>query len=191
MVKENKFDLMDLIVILVKRKLLLFSTLIITLAGSYLTVYYFVEEKFEASATIIPAETSSMGGLSSMMKGLSASAFGVGNVGVKNQIELFNTIIYSRSLLETVLDSFNLMKFHQSDNREKAILSLKQSIITTNNDDISFEIKVRETSPKLAADIVNFIVVNLNKTVINLNIRKSKENREFIQNRYDEVVTNL
>lgn len=188
---EKKFDLLDLIVILVKRKIILFFTLIITLAGSYLAVYYLVEEKFEASATIIPSETSSLGGLSSMMKGLSGSAFGMGNVGVKNQIELYNTIIYSRSLLENILDTFQLMKLRQVESREKALLNLKQSIMTTNNEDISFEIKVRESSPKLAADIVNFIVAHLNRTVIDLNIRKSKENREFIQKRYDEVVVNL
>jgi capsule polysaccharide export protein KpsE/RkpR len=191
MPEENKFDLLDLIVILVKRKFILFFTLIITLAGSYSAIYYFVDEKFESTATIIPSETSSLGGISSMMKGISGAALGLGNVGAKNQIELYNTIIYSRSLLESILDTFQLMKFHKSESREKAILSLKESIITTNNEDISFDIKVRESSPKLAANIVNFIVSHLNRTVINLNIRKSKENREFIQKRYDEVVLNL
>lgn len=191
MAEENKFDLMDLIVIVVKRKIFILFTLIFTLGLSYGAIYLFVEEKFEATATIIPSETSSAGGLSSMMKGLSGAAMGFGSFGAKNQIELYNTIIYSRSSLENILDTFKLMKLHQYESREKAILGLKESIITSNNDDISFDIKVRENSPELAANITNYIVSHLNKTVVDLNIRKSKENREFIEKRYEEVVVKL
>lgn len=191
MAEENKFDLMDLLVILVKRKIFILFTLLFTLSISYGSIYLFVEEKFEASATIIPSETSSAGGLSSMMKGLSGAAMGFGNFGAKNQIDLYNTIIYSRSTLENILDTFKLMKLHQYESREKAILGLKENIVTTNNDDISFDIKVRENSPELAANITNYIVAHLNKTVVDLNIRKSKENREFIEKRYEEVVVKL
>ncbi len=191
MSEKNSFDMLDLLVIIVKRKVFLSLVLILSLAISYGAIYYFVDEKFEANSVIVPSEQSSMGGLSSMMKGLSGGSFSFGNSAVKEQIELYNTIIFSRSTLETILDTFKLMKLHQAESREKALKSLKESIITKNNEDVSFEIVVRESTPKLAADITNFIVTHLNKTVINLNVRKSRENREFIQKRYEEVVDKL
>ncbi|MBE2279501.1 MAG: hypothetical protein IAE91_03850 [Ignavibacteriaceae bacterium] len=191
MSENSKFEIIDILVVLVKRKFLFLFTALLIGAITYFSLLFFVEEKFEASATIIPSETGQMSGFSSILKNLPSMPFSLGGGAMKSQIELYATIIYSRTMLEKVLDKFDLQKAYGSESREKALKELKENISSKNDEDVAFIISATSNSPQLSADIANFIVDELNLTVIELNIQKARENREFLEKRYHEIQTGL
>ncbi len=50
---------------------------------------------------------------------------------------------------------------------------------------------VNASSPHKAAEMVNYLLQYLNETVIKLNVQKSRNNREFLGQRYDEIALKL
>jgi tyrosine-protein kinase Etk/Wzc len=191
MIEEKKIGLLDFLILLVKWKTKLLIVLLSTLIISYLLIYLFVDEKFEATALIIPSdqEQSSM---TSLLKNISGIPLNFGGLKQKTgNIDLYTTIIYSRTNLELLLDKFDLQKEYNVDKRWKALKLLKDNIVTLITEETAFEIKVTDKSPKKASEMANFIIQNLNSTIISLNITKAHDNRIFLEGRFDEIKKNL
>ena len=135
MEKENKVDLLDYLVILVKWKKLFILILISTLVISYLAIYFLIDEQYDADALIVPAEDQSLGGISSLLTGLGNNLpFDIGNMGggtTSQEMNLYNTIIYSRTNLDKVIKKFDLIKVYKLDKddpeyMEKAVKILSE-----------------------------------------------------------------
>lgn len=197
MEKEKKIDLLDYVVILVKYKFLFIITGILTAVLIYLAIYFFVDEKFDSSALIIPSEDSSMGPVSGMLGGFASELpFSIGDISGNPVINMYNTIIYSRTNLDKIIDEFNLIEVYEVSKskvgyREDLRESLAGSISAGETENMAYQIEVRSIDPQLSADITNFIVEELNKKIIELRTEKSKNNREFLENRLIEITTNL
>jgi capsule polysaccharide export protein KpsE/RkpR len=191
MTEEKKINLLDFLILIVKWKTKLLIVLFSTLIISYLFIYLFIDEKFEASALIVPSdqEQSSM---TSLLKNISGIPLSLGGLKQKSgNIDLYTTIIYSRTNLDLILDKFNLQKEYGVDKRWKALKILKDNISTTITEETAFEIKVTDKSPQKASEIANFIIQNLNSTIISLNIKKAHDNRIFLEGRFFEIKKNL
>lgn len=192
MIKEK--DLSDLIIIFIKwKKFLIFTTL---LAGilTYISIYVFIEEQFDSKALIIPSEDGGITGLAGMLGGLSGLPMGLGSSNP--DISLFTNIIYSRTMLEEIIKKFDLVTVYGLDTSQKeymeyALETLSGSITAEENDFMAYEIAVRTSNPQLSADITNYIITRLNEKLIELNVRKSTENREFLEERLAEVKLNM
>lgn len=191
MVEKRGIDLIDYLIILVKRKILLISIFIVVFIVSYLFIYLFIGEEFRAKALIIPANDDQVSSLSSVLKGFSNLPMGLGGLKEGASTDLYKTIIYSRTNLEAVIHRFDLMKEYHLQSLEKTISELESRIETKETKESAFEISVLASSRKKSAEITNFIVDKLNEAIIQLNIRKSKENRVFLEKRYAEIKENL
>jgi tyrosine-protein kinase Etk/Wzc len=190
--QENKgFDFLDFIIIILKwKKFLLISFLSIAII-SYLVIYLTVEEQFESTALIIPSEQNSPLGFSSLVKDLSALPISIGSFNIRNDIDFYTTLTYSRSNLQRVAEEFNLIEEYKVDNMEEAIKVLKKQITAKDTKEDAFQITARANSPEKSAAMTNFIVELLNQTVIEMNVKKSRDNRVFLEKRYEEVKTSL
>ncbi|MDA3860083.1 MAG: Wzz/FepE/Etk N-terminal domain-containing protein [Melioribacteraceae bacterium] len=192
MIKEK--DLSDLVIIFIKwKKFLIFTTLLVGVL-SYISIYVFIEEQFDSKALIIPSEDSGVSGLAGMLGDLSGLPMGLGNSNP--DISLFTNIIYSRTMLEEIINKFDLISIYKIDvSREEymelALETLSGSITAEENDFMAYEIAVRSSNPQLSADITNYIITRLNEKLIELNVRKSTENREFLGKRLTEVQLNM
>ncbi len=194
--EEKKIDLLDYLVILVKWKKFLILLLLPTMIITYLAIFFLVEEQFDAEALIIPAEDTSMGGIASLIGNLDVNLpFDIGGA-TSSEMGLYNTIIYSRTNLQKVIDEFNLYKVYELSSetkgyRKKALETLESNITAIETDFGAFFIETRANSPKLAADITNFVVDELNATLIKIRTEKSKNNREFLHERILDIRQNL
>lgn len=194
---EKKLDLFDYIIILVKWKKLMIALAVITLIISYLGIYFIIEEKFDSTSLVIPSDNESYSGMAGLLGGITSQLpFGISGVGASPEMSMYTTIIYSRTNLEKIVDKYNLIdvfKINRSapDFRELAIITLRDNITTSETETMAYEIKVRMNSPTLSAEINNFIIAQLNETLINLKTKKSRENRIFLENRLDDLYTEL
>lgn len=191
MATDRSIDFLDYILIILKRKWKLLGVALSILIISYLLIYFFVEERFEAKAVIIPSEDDQLGSLSSMMKGLSNLPLGLGGLKKDTNIDLYITIIYSRTNLDAVIKEFDLYREYNLNSMEKSRKVLAKNIKTKETKEGAFEISVIAGSREKSAAITNFVVVKLNENIIELNIRKSKENRAFLEKRYEEIKISL
>lgn len=189
---NNGFDILDLIQFFIsKRKFLLVLAVVIGIL-SYSTIYFFIDEEFEATSLIIPSETSSAGGLGSMISQIADLPSGLGGMfGSSVDTDLFYTLIYSRTNLDLVIQKFNLKKDYKETSLEKTRKKLLGKISVNETDYNAIEITCIATNAKKAADMSNFIVDLLNTNVIEMNVRKSRDNRIFLEKRYNELLENL
>lgn len=196
MVEDKKIDLLDYLVILIKWKKFLILLLLPTMIVTYLAIYFLIEEQFDAEALIIPAEDTSMGGIASLIGNLDVDLpFDLGATS-SPEMGLYSTIIYSRTNLQKVIDKFNLYQVYKltpetKDYKKKAVEILEDNISAIETEFGAFSLEVRANSPELAANIANFIIDELNSTLIRIRTEKSRNNRIFLQDRIVEIRENL
>ncbi|MHB9011601.1 MAG: GumC family protein [Ignavibacteriaceae bacterium] len=191
MSKERSLEFLDFIVLIVKRKKFLLVLAVISCIVAYLSVYFLIKPEYESTATIIPSQENSIGMLGALSEKLSSLPFGLGGTSSSAQMELYTTIIYSRTTIENVINKFNLMNEYHFENMEsadKAVRKMIKAEVTTGN---AFDISVFAKTPQMAAEITNYVVGILNKSIIKLNVSKAKDNREFLEKRYDEIKLSL
>ena len=94
MPEEKKIDLIDYFVILVKWKRFLILLLLPTMIITYLAIFFLVDEQFDSSALLVPAEDTSLGGLAGLMGSFTANLpFDIGGAGSSPEMNMYNTII--------------------------------------------------------------------------------------------------
>lgn len=192
MMENQQLSLWFIFKLLIINKKKLILIFLCSLVFSYGGVFFLTEKQYESTATIIPLNDSSLSGLSALFNNVSSMLpVGLGNISNESDMNMFNTIIYSRSSIEDCIKKFDLQKLYKIKQREDAVKVVRKIIktsITLNN---AYEIKVRTKSPQLAAEMTNYLVKYLNDKIIQLNGSKSKENRLFLEKRYNEITTNL
>lgn len=192
MAENRGFDFLDYLVLMVKWKKFLILTFISVFILSYAAVYFFIPPEYESTAVVIPAGSDgSLGAISGLMKNLKDLPLGLGGTSKSAETDLYLTIIYSRSTLEKLIKKFDLKKDYGLESTEETLKKLTKSINAYLSKQNSFEINVSASSPQKAADMANYILGLLNESVIKLNVAKSKNNREFLEIRYNEIKRNL
>lgn len=191
MSEDRGLDILDYLVLIIKWKKFLLLLAILIAVISYFSIYFLIGKEYESSATIIPSEESGIGNLTSLMKNFSNLPLNLGNTNKTAQMDLYNTIIYSRSTIDSVINKFGLMNDYGFKLMTDAVKSVKKMIKTEITENNAFLITCRAKTPEKAADMTNYIVDLLNRRVIDLNVGKARSNREFMQQRYKEIKENL
>ena len=192
MAEYKGFDILDYFVLIVKWKKFLLATFVIAMVLTYLSVFFLIDERYDSTALIIPAENSDLSGISSLMKSFSNLPISIpGLSGSESPTDIYTTIIYSRTSIVDLIEKFDLQTEYKSNNIDETIKVVRNDIYADETDEGAYEVTVRASSPKKAATMTNYIVEKLNSTLIKLNTTKAKENRIFLENRYTEIKNNL
>jgi tyrosine-protein kinase Etk/Wzc len=193
---KKEFHLIDSIDFLVKRKeliiLVFFFSFVITFAG----IYFFVEEQFEATATIIPREDDASNIAGGILSSIKKMPFSLGTKSASSDVDLYKTIIYSRTMMEDVINKFDLIHVYKSDTMdiaymEKALKRLREEIGTEETRESAFIITVRASTRQRAADMTNYIIEKMNNRIIDFKTSRSRDNKEFLEKRVDEIAAQL
>jgi uncharacterized protein involved in exopolysaccharide biosynthesis len=193
---ERKLTFADYLVYIVKHRRFLFITLSLTAVLGYLTIFFLVEEQFDSTSVIIPAEDEGLGGISSLLGDIGNLPLDIAGGFSSEEMGMYNTIIYSRTLLEKVIGKFNLIDIYKlslddPEYMERALKILRGNISTNATEDMSYVINVRAPNPDLSAEMNNYIIAEMNKKIVELKIEKSRNNRRFLAKRVEEIETNL
>lgn len=195
-VKHNKeITIAELIRIFLKykNKILLISLIVFIL--STLFAFFVLEPIFLSTSTV--KTTSKASGLTGLLSaGLpDLSEFGDlaagGSAG--GQLALFENILVSRKCVEGAIIRFKLNDEWKYKYMEQAVKHFRTEVIEITKDKIAgtMEIGIYDKNPLRAKEIVDFMISQLNEVNIELNVQDAKNNREFIEARYEEVKTDL
>lgn len=152
---------------------------------------YFIAVKiYESKAAILPPREG--GGGSSLAAAFSSSAVsqllgGLGSLlpsGGSNR-DVFVAILKSRTMAEEIISRFNLKDYYKAQYVVDAIRILQQVTDITISKEGVISIAVEDKDPKLAADIANAYVTNLDRLFVKLGTTDASRQRAFIAERLE------
>ena len=174
---EEEINLLDLLIVLLKHKVMIFS--VVVLAGvAALVVSLRMPDIYRSECTIAPtAREKSVGGLAALggVGAIIASEAGIGGTGSLDQ---FDVVLKSRELSNTIIQQYNLLpilfedawdyqtnRWKNKPPKREDIQKAVQNVLTIASDKkqnvmrVSFENK----NPKMAREILNYYIVGLSE----------------------------
>ncbi len=181
---------------IVERKELFTIVFVASLFLAYGGIYFFVDEQFESTATIVPRGDEDIAGISSLLRGMRGLPLGLGTSAPTSETDLYTTVLESRTLLEKVIREFDLLDVYDIDTTEygymeEAIKTLRDNITARETDEAAFLISARSTTRDRSAAMTNYLVREMNAMIISLKVSRSRENRIFLGERVKEIRAQL
>jgi capsule polysaccharide export protein KpsE/RkpR len=179
----------ELIRIFLKNKIRILSVSAIVGAIVAFFAFFVMDPIFLSTATI--KTTSSSSGLSSLLSGDAipdiSDLSGLGGGSVVKELALYENILLSRRSVEEAIIKFNIMEEEEFKYMFDALKYFRSNKMTISKDKVAgtMEIGIFDKNPEKAKEIAEFLVQQLNKINTELNVQNARNNREFIQSRYD------
>lgn len=160
---------------------------------------------YRAQTTILPPiEDSDLMGVSSLLSDLPLKALGLGSQ-ISGQTDLFLAILKSRTIMEAVIDKFDLMRKYEAKNIEIAIKKLSSYVAVNLNDEGTITLSMQVETPwlgnfssrkkdearELSKNIANYFITQLDSINRTLQGIRAKNARIFIEKRYWENQNDL
>ena len=176
---EDEIDLTELFRALSRRWRLILG---VTAASAAVALVYSMSLPvyYKAETRILPPQEKGSN-LASQLLGQAGGLIGVAG-GVKSQGELFVAMTKSRTVLDRMVDRFDLMKLYEGKYREDARKKLVE-ILKVQEDRKSgiISLTVEDRDPKRAADMANAFVEELKSLVGGLAISEAGQRRMFFE----------
>jgi len=192
--KEKRFE--DFLIVLVKwRKVIFWNTFIVTIAAIIFSLT--LDNWYTSKASILPPKKKGglfgdVAGFSTAIKDISKT---LGRLGSTSE-EAYNylALLKSRSASELVIKKFDLRNVYKIDSDkpfEDVITELEANVNFNVEDEGNVSISVQDKNPSRASKMANYYVQILNNMSINLSTQEAKNNRIFIEKRYQQLIRDI
>lgn len=162
---------------------------------------FFLPPIYEATATVLPARQEVMAGGISFGSDKDKGGSGGGTSGLMMEalggksgpslMDTLQALLASRVMTEAVSEQLNLMAYYGQNSPAAAAGNLRGETSVSIDRLKVLQIKVASRDPKMAADIANSYVANLDRLNKNLSLTATKQQRLFLENRLEEKVKRL
>jgi len=186
--REEEVDLLDLLLVLAKRKKLILG---ITLGACAISVVValLLPKIYRAETQILPPQQSDSSVVSQFLGQLGGVSGLVGAAtGLKNPNELYIGMLQSRTVLDRIIDRFGLMKLYEAEYREDAREELLDSIeVESDRKSGIIKVSVEDKDPDRAATMANTFVDELRTLTGSLAVTEAAQRRLFFEEQLREV----
>lgn len=196
--KKNKYNIIDYINLFLKNKKTILTVTIIGIFLSTIAAFFIIDPIFLSTGVIKVAtsKSSMLGGLLSSTGLSDLGDFGdlaPGSGSSAQDLALYENIVLSRRCLEETIIKFNIMEEEDFKYMYDAMKYFRDNVIVINKDKIAgtMSIGIFDKNPARAKDIADFIIFQLNKINVELSVQNAKNNRTFIEERYNLVQKDL
>ncbi|HAY32722.1 MAG TPA: GNVR domain-containing protein [Ignavibacteria bacterium] len=191
--RKMEFTLKDFIGIYKdKRKKILTVSLILGLLAAFM-VYFIMDPIFLSYGTI--KTSGKVLGLNLGIGGSEIGEFGEVLTGTSytKELALYQNILLSRRCLEETIIKFGLMEQYNYKNMQKAIKDVRENVVYIVKDIVSgtMDVGVYDKDPVRSKEITEFLIKQLDIINIEMNRQNAKNQRDFIQERYEASIVNL
>jgi tyrosine-protein kinase Etk/Wzc len=186
---EREINLLEVVQLLVKRKLFIIKVCVIALIVS--VIYSLtLPNIYSATAKILPPQKDSGGGLSALL-GQAGGLAGLAAAGGFGGGDLYLGILKSRSVADAVIRRLDLTSIYQAKTVEAARMKLDAAVKVQAGKDGIISIVADDKDPTRCALLANTFVDELGKTTVRLNLSKAGTERLFLEKRLTLVKKDL
>ncbi len=194
---DDEVNLLDYWRVLWKRRWVIVG-LCVSAVSAALVVSLLLPKIYESTATLLPSlDSKDGGGLGALLSAAGGAAGAAQTLGINlpgtpaTPTDVFVAMLKSRIMADEVIKKFDLMQLYEAKTMDDARKALEGDTKITVSKEKVIKIVVEAKDPKLAADIANYYVSNLDRLNRTLNVSKASQNRTFIERRLAETQVNL
>jgi len=184
---KMEFTLKDFIGIYKEKKKRIFANCLILGILTAVLVYFIIDPIFLSYGTV--KTTGKVLGLGMGISVPEISEFGevLSGSSSSKELALYEDILLSRRCLEEYIVRFGLMEENDYKNMQKAIKDVRDNILYILKDKVSgtMDIGVYDKDPVKSKEMSEFLIAQLDKINIAMNRQNAKNQRDFIQERYE------
>lgn len=193
---ESSLTIFDLISVFIKnrKKILIFTGISFFVSTIF---YFFVFDLIYFSSATIKSTSKSSGLLGALDVGI-PDIGGLDDLGISGgksakELASYQEILTSRRCLEELIRKFGLMERDEYDYMEDAVKDFRESKLKLTQEKISdvLFVGVYDKDPLLAKEMVDFLLETLDKINIEMSVTNAKNNRDFIERRYNQAKNDL
>lgn len=163
---------------------------------------FMLPKTYRSASIIMPPTTSSERGIFSSGDGMFALESLLSPTS-SSDANTFLAILKSHTIMQSVIEKFNLIEFYDVENNEKAQQSLENDTNFEINEEGTIRVETyiktdwfhsdedEEICKTLSRDITNYFVVKLDIVNKRLKSEKAMQHRIFIENRYNQNIIDL
>ena len=169
-----------------RRNMIISLVLLVTIVA--IVVSMMMPAWYEASALLLPPKNVTMpiAGLSQLTE-VASVIEGLNLPVMITPSHLYARMLASRTIAEPIIDSHDLMTRYQTATKLDAYLALLAHSRFIVEDEGLLFIAVEDKDPQMAADLTNAFVAGLEKLNQTISSGRAKQNREFVQERVNQV----
>jgi len=165
---------------------------LVTSGAAMLTVIVtlLLPKTYLATTKIYPPQQQGGSMAAALMQGVAA---GIGGdlLGDKSPSKLYSELLKVDSLRDQIIDRFKLMARYKKNVRQDIYPILKHDVSVQVGKEGIITINVVDKDPKMAADMANAFVEELQRLTVSLNITGAGSNRAFLEERLAKVKAEL
>jgi len=181
---DEEVDLLDIFIVLAKHKK---KILKLTLAAAILSVIIslLLTKIYTATSKILPPQmnqSSASSMLNDLMGGGVGAGGGIGSaLGLKDPNAIYVAMLESRTIMERVAKRFDLQKTYDAKNVTDTLKILGKNASISSGKDGIIEVDVDDKNPKLAADLANAFIEELDKLMQTFSLTDASHRRLFFE----------
>ncbi|MGH7256704.1 MAG: GumC family protein [Nitrospirales bacterium] len=193
---EDEVNLLDYWRVMWKRRRLIVGLCTVAVAAA-LGASLMMPKIYESTATLLPQLESHDGGGLGALLAASGAAGAAQGLGISlpgmpaTPTDIFAAMLKSRIMADEVIARFDLLERYATETMQDARKALEGATSIKVTKEKVIRITVEDQDPKMAADIANFYVANLDRLNRTLNVSKASQNRKFIEQRLEETQVHL
>lgn len=182
--ENKKTNLIDYLYVVVKwRKLIVTNFLVVSIISVIISLL--LPKWYRATAVIMPPQNDfSNLGLSTLVSKLPFSGLGI-PLG-SSEVQSFMAILKSRTIMEIVINRFDLTHVYKKKDIERTLKAFANNVDVTLGDEGQIILSVLDKSPERAAEMASTFLTSLDSIYTHLNVQKARNDRIFIEKRYNE-----
>jgi uncharacterized protein involved in exopolysaccharide biosynthesis len=192
---ESGYSILDFLIVLARHKRFILS---FTLGAAVvaLIISLLLPNQYTAETLVLPPSQNSSSGASALMSqlagGSALASLAGGSLGLKNQSEMYVSLLKSRTVEDAVIQRFGLMERYKAKRMSAARKAFEgHSTVVLGIKDGLIRITVDDRDPRQAADMANGYVEEFRKLSANLAITEASQRRAFFQQQLMEAKDNL
>jgi len=188
---DDEINLLDLLIVLAKHKAMILK---VTLGAALLAVgiSLLMPNVYTGTVRILPPQKSesSASAFLGQLGGLAGLAGGA--IGIKNQADLYIAIFESRTLMEHIIQQFDLQKVYKTKTQTDTLNALRgQSKFSEDKKSGMITVEISDHDPKRAADMANAFVDDIAQLMQNFALNDASVKRVFFKQQMKQAKDKL
>lgn len=186
-IRENE-SLETLAILLRYKWVIILFTFVLTVAS--IVYAYNVDVQYKSTINVVPPSSSPDGMLGGALSGITSKLkdFGITKVaggGSSGQSYDLSVLMESRSVLDSMIDEFDLIKEYQTKDNSKEVTRklLRENIEIVNYKEGNIEFSIWASNPDLAANMANEFVNIVNSKARQMNKQETASNLIYLEKR--------